>query len=129
MKIKIQTYIIDDEQDAVSFIESIIKEYCPPLEVIGKAHNVREGISLIHEKQPDWVVWDVEMPMCLYTKEIIQVEANRNYLRPHNSHLINLEHVKKYIRAAGGAIEMADGSQVPISRTRKDLFLTHMGRL
>jgi two-component system LytT family response regulator len=62
-------------------------------------------------------------------KEYQDLLNDRNFFRSHNSHLINLEHVKKYIRADGGAIEMIDGSQVPISRTRRDLFLTHMSRL
>lgn len=62
-------------------------------------------------------------------KEYQDLLNDRNFFRSHNSHLVNLEHVKKYIRADGGAIEMVDGSQVPISRTRRDLFLTHMNRL
>jgi len=94
----------------------------------------------------------------LNTKEIIRIEADRSYswfhltgkrkilvsknlkeyqdllndrsfFRSHNSHLINLEHVRKYIRSDGGGIEMDDGALIPISRTKRDLFLTHMGRL
>ena len=55
--------------------------------------------------------------------------SDRHFFRPHNSHLINLDHVKKYIRHEGGIIEMDDGSQVPISRTRRDLFLAQMSKL
>jgi two-component system, LytTR family, response regulator len=251
MKTKLRTIIIDDEPDAVNFIHSIIREYCPALTVIGQANNAQDGITVIRENHPDLVLLDVEMPHgsgfdllsqfpektfdvifitafnhyaikaikfsavdyilkpininefivaiekvaekrttpsmlnrnfdtllenlnssapaklaiptsdgmeYLTTREIIRIEADRsyswfyltgkrkilvsknlkeyqdllndrNFFRSHNSHLINLEHVKKYIRSDGGAIEMIDGSQVPISRTRKDLFLTHMGRL
>jgi two-component system, LytTR family, response regulator len=53
---------------------------------------------------------------------------SRNFFRPHNSHLINLDFVKKYIRIDGGYIEMTDGAQIPVSRNRKDLFLAHMSR-
>ncbi len=35
----IRVIIIDDEQDAVDFIESIINEYCEDIEVVGKANN------------------------------------------------------------------------------------------
>jgi two-component system LytT family response regulator len=94
----------------------------------------------------------------LNTKEIIRIEADRsycwfymldhakhlvsrnlkeyqdlltecNFFRPHNSHLINLDFVKKYVRQEGGYIEMADGSQIPISRIKRDLFLQQMNRL
>lgn len=250
MKKRLKTVIIDDEPDAVNFIHSIINEYCPALEVIGKAYDAVEGTVVIREKLPDLVLLDVEMPHgsgfdllagfpdktfdvifitafnhyaikaikfsavdyilkpinineflvaiekvaekraysavpnrnfetllenlnsaspiklaiptsdgmeYLNTKEIIRIEADRsyswfhltgkrkilvsrnlkeyqdllndrNFFRSHNSHLVNLEHVKKYIRTDGGSIEMADGSLVPISRTRRELFLTHMGR-
>ncbi len=251
MKRKLITGIIDDEPDAVDFITSIISEYCPDLEVCGKANNVKEGTVLINEIKPELIFLDVEMPNgtgfdllshfpqkdfdvifitafnhyaikaikfsaidyilkpinisefieavnrvvlkrsanpvsfnenfevllenlrtthptrlviptsdgreYLNPKDIIRIEADRSYswfflndkrkilvskhlkefqellndrdfFRPHNSHLINLDFVKKFIRHDGGYIEMTDGSQVPISRNRKDLFLAHMAR-
>jgi two-component system LytT family response regulator len=63
-----------------------------------------------------------------HLKEFQDLLNDRNFFRPHNSHLINLDYVRKFIRHDGGYIEMLDGSQVPISRNRKDLFLAHMGR-
>lgn len=251
MKRKLVTVIIDDEPDAVDFIASISEEYCPDLEICGKAHNVKDGISLINEVKPELVFLDVEMPNgsgfdllanfpqknfdvvfvtafnhyaiqaikysavdyilkpininefiesvkrvvskrisnkgnghenyevllenlrttlptrlviptsdgreYLNPKDIIRIEADRsyswfyisgrhkilvskhlkefqellndrNFFRPHNSHLINLDYVKKFIRHDGGYIEMTDGSQIPVSRTRKDLFLAYMSR-
>jgi two-component system LytT family response regulator len=247
MNHKLITIIIDDEPDAVDFISSIIGEYCPGLEVVGKAHNVKDGVQLIKEIKPELIFLDVEMPNgtgfdllthfpdkdfdvvfitafnhyaikaikfsavdyilkpinisefieavnrvvhnsfignenfeallenirtanptrlviptsdgreYLNPKDIIRIEADRsyswffindkrkilvskhlkefqdllndrNFFRPHNSHLINLDFVKKYVRQDGGYIEMTDGSQVPVSRNRKDLFLAHMSR-
>ena len=62
-------------------------------------------------------------------KEYQDLLTDRNFFRPHNSHLINLEFVKKYIRQEGGYIEMTDGSQIPISRIKRDLFLQKMGKM
>jgi len=248
---KLKTIIVDDEPDAVDFISSIIGEYCPGLEVAGKAYDVKDGVQRIKELKPDLVFLDVEMPHgtgfdllenfpdkdfdvvfitafnhyaikaikfsavdyilkpininefieavnkvlqkrtsnlyrgnenikillenlrtglpsrlaiptsdgmeYLNPKDIIRIEADRSYswfyitgnrkmlvsknlkefqdllndryfFRPHNSHLINLKFVKKYIRREGGYIEMLDGSEVPVSRNRKELFLVHMSR-
>jgi two-component system LytT family response regulator len=248
---KLKTIIIDDEVNAVDFINTIIGEYCPELEVVGKAHNVTEGVSKIMESKPDLVFLDVEMPNgtgfdllahfpekefdvvfitafnhyaikaikfsavdyilkpininefieavsrvlqkrsstsvrgndnfkilmenlktstpsrlaiptadgmeYLNPKEILRIEADRSYswffltgnrkilvsknlkefqdllgdryfFRSHNSHLINLKYVRRFIRREGGYIEMQDGAHIPISRNRKDLFLTHMAR-
>jgi two-component system LytT family response regulator len=62
-------------------------------------------------------------------KEYQELLTDRNFFRTHNSHLINLEHVKKFIRHEGGAVELDDGSQVPISRGKRDLFLMQMARM
>ncbi|MFZ0280587.1 MAG: LytTR family DNA-binding domain-containing protein [Bacteroidales bacterium] len=251
MSKKLRTIIIDDEQDAVEFINSIIGEYCTSLEVVGRAYNVTDGTSIIKEKNPDLVFLDVEMPNgtgfdlltqfpvkefdvvfitafnhyaikaikfsavdyilkpininefieavtrvirkrsdksftgsenlkillenlrsplpsrlaiptsdgmeYLIPKEIVRIEADRSYswfflngnrkilvskhlkefqellgdrsfFRSHNSHLVNLKFVKKFIRRDGGYIEMLDGSVVPISRNKKEIFLQHMAK-
>jgi two-component system LytT family response regulator len=251
MNKKIRAVIIDDEKDAVGFINSIIGEYCPGLEVAGMAYDTIDGIKIINDIKPDLVFLDVEMPHgsgfdllthfpdknfdvvfitafnhyaikaikfsavdyilkpininefieavnkviqkrsdnlsrgnenikallenlksglpsrlaiptsdgmeYLNPKEIIRIEADRSYswffitgnrkilvskhlkefqdllsdryfFRPHNSHLINLKYVRKYVRKEGGFIEMHDGSQIPVSRNRRELFLIHMAR-
>jgi two-component system LytT family response regulator len=248
---KVKTIVVDDEADAVDFISSIINEYCPSLEIVGKAHNVIQGIKVINEKKPDLVFLDVEMPNgsgfdlleqfpektfdvifitafnhyaikaikfsavdyilkpininefidsvskvikkriekpnqgnenfkvllenlrsstpsrlviptsdgmeYLNPRDIIRIEADRSYswfyltgdrkilvskhlkefqellgdryfFRSHNSHLINMKYVRKFIRREGGYIEMSDGSMVPVSRNKKDIFLDHMAR-
>ncbi|GAB4248138.1 MAG: LytTR family DNA-binding domain-containing protein [Saprospiraceae bacterium] len=42
------------------------------------------------------------------------------FFRPHQSHIINLEHVKKILREDGGYLVMQDEEKIPISRSRKD---------
>ncbi|MCK5838953.1 MAG: response regulator transcription factor [Bacteroidales bacterium] len=246
----LKAVIIDDEHDAVNFISSLIKEYCPEIEVAGTGHSAIEGIKIIRDTNPDILFLDVEMPHgsgfdllenfpkktfdvifitafnhyainaikfsaidyilkpininefleavkkvetsrsekmnkeinfealfeniraalpsklgiptsngmeYLNTKDIVRIEADRsysrfflidgkqylvsrnlkeyqellsgrNFFRSHNSHLINLDYVKKYYRHDGGYIEMIDGSTIGISRNKKDLFLTQMAR-
>ena len=46
-----------------------------------------------------------------------------SFFRVHNSHLVNLYHVKKYNRGEGGAVVMSDGSEVPVSRRKRKEFL------
>jgi two-component system LytT family response regulator len=49
-------------------------------------------------------------------------------VRIHQSHLINLNFVERYIKGDGGSVIMSDGSEVEVSRRRKDLFLEKMAR-
>ena len=61
---------------------------------------------------------------CLY--EYQNMLDNLTFFRIHNSHLINLNHVVMYYRTDGGYVEMSDGAQIPISRSKKDIFINAM---
>jgi len=45
------------------------------------------------------------------------------FLRVHKSFLINLSHVKEYIRGEGGTIVMTNGMEIEVSRRKKEQFL------
>ena len=49
------------------------------------------------------------------------------FFRIHNSHLINLNYIKKYNRGRGGFIELDDGSIIEVASRRKDEFLKRFG--
>lgn len=59
-------------------------------------------------------------------KEFEQMLEGGNFFRAHNSHLINLQYVVRYIRSNGGQVVMADGKTVDISRRRRDEFLEQL---
>lgn len=61
--------------------------------------------------------------------EYEQMFADDNFFRVHRSHLINLEHVKKYIKGEGGYVIMSDNSQVEVSRRNKNDFLEKLSNL
>ncbi len=61
--------------------------------------------------------------------EYEQMFADDNFFRIHRSHLINLEHVKKYIKGEGGYVVMTDNSQVEVSRRNKTDFLERLSLL
>jgi two-component system LytT family response regulator len=62
-------------------------------------------------------------------KEIEQMLVGYHFFRTHNSHLINMECIKEYIKGEGGAVRMTDGSVIEVSRRRKDEFLLQLHRL
>lgn len=51
---------------------------------------------------------------------------SKTFFRIHNSHLINLNHVVMYVRNDGGYVEMTDSAKIPISRSKKELFVNVM---
>lgn len=56
-------------------------------------------------------------------KDFENLLSGSGFCRVHNSHLINLSHVKKYIKGDGGYVILTDDHHVDISRRRKDVFL------
>lgn len=61
--------------------------------------------------------------------EYEQMFSDDNFFRVHRSHLINLEHVKKYIKGEGGYVVLSDNSQVEVSRRNKNDFLEKLSHL
>jgi two-component system LytT family response regulator len=50
------------------------------------------------------------------------------FYRVHNQHIVNINHIKKYIKNNGGFLVMDDNSgvMIPVARARKDDFLNHL---
>jgi len=61
-------------------------------------------------------------------KDFEEILPTDTFFRPHNSHIINLHFIKRYIRGDGGQVEMKNGNYVLVSRRKKDEFLKLIGR-
>ena len=59
-------------------------------------------------------------------KDYDECLSGLDFVRVHQSHLVNIKFVDRYIKGDGGTIVMVDGSQVDVSRRRKDEFLNKM---
>lgn len=53
-------------------------------------------------------------------KEYNELLADYNFFRVHQSHLINMQHVKRYEKQNGGMLIMNDNSSVPVAFRKKD---------
>jgi two-component system, LytTR family, response regulator len=54
--------IIDDESKARILLESVIKNYCPELELVALCEDLPSGIKAIKKYKPSLVFLDIEMP-------------------------------------------------------------------
>src|SRR6187402_393375 len=59
---KIKSVIVEDELAAREVLKNYLSKYCPQVEVIGEAQNIKEAVPLLHELKPQLVFLDVEMP-------------------------------------------------------------------
>jgi two-component system, LytTR family, response regulator len=62
-------------------------------------------------------------------KEYEELLNDYDFIRVHNSHLINLHHIKNYVRGEGGIVTMTDGTSVDVSRRKKEEFLKRLAEL
>jgi len=243
---RLTAVIVEDEEASRETLASYLEKYCPDVQLLGMAVDVKSGIAAIHEHRPDIVFLDVEMPYgnafdlleqvgnvefetvfvsafsnyamqalnmsaayyilkpisideliaavdrikaqadkdrgALHTrvlinnihnvhkqhhkvvlplidgfevvevKDVIRCQANDNFtdfhlvdgskkvicrtlkfyedilrdfdfLRVHKSHMVNLQHVRKYKKGKGGQLLMSNGSAVDVSPARKEALL------
>lgn len=60
-------------------------------------------------------------------KEYESLLLDDMFFRIHNSHIINLNHIKKYHRGRGGFVEMEDGTKLEVASRRKDELMARFG--
>ena len=55
-------------------------------------------------------------------KEYETLLSTHNFLRVQQSHLVNLDYVDRYDKGNGGSVVMKDGSEVPLSPAKREVF-------
>lgn len=68
-------------------------------------------------------------PMICTSKPMHEYEElleDAAFIRVHKSFLVNLLHVKEYIRGEGGSVILSNNKEIEVSRRKKDVFLAKM---
>lgn len=244
----LKAILIDDEEASRITLRNFLQKYCPQVDLVGEASNIKEGYALINNQNPDLVFLDVEMPYgnafdllekfetpefetifvtafsnyaiqalnlsasryllkpvnidhlieavetvakqakdkhslqrsaillenlsienkqlkkivlptldgfeVITLKDVLHCKANDNltdfhlengmkktvcrtlkfyeelladydFFRVHKSHIINIHHVKQYKKGKGGEVYLIDGTNIPVSSSRKNDFLKY----
>ncbi len=64
--------------------------------------------------------------ICRTLKEVSQALETNGFVRVHHSHTINPAFLRKIVRQEGGYLLMADGTQVPVTKQKRDWLLTQL---
>ncbi|MBT1698084.1 LytTR family DNA-binding domain-containing protein [Fulvivirgaceae bacterium PWU4] len=65
--------------------------------------------------------------VCRQLKEYDDLLFEHDFFRIHHSYLINLNHVKNYVKGDGGYVVMTDDATIDVSRRKKESFLDRIG--
>lgn len=55
--------------------------------------------------------------------QLEEILHGQGFYRVHNSHLVNMNHIRQFVRTDGGYVVMVDGATVSVARNRKEEFL------
>ena len=53
-------------------------------------------------------------------KEVEEMLEEHSFMRVHRSYLVNINEIEKYVKGEGGYLVMSDGSNIDVSRSKKD---------
>lgn len=62
-------------------------------------------------------------------REIQELLEERDFLRVHRQYLINLNHIKKFVKGEGSYVVMSNQQSIPVSRAQKDRLMERFGWL
>lgn len=71
--------LVDDERLARENLELLLEEFCPEVQVVGKAGGVEEGLTVIGETTPDVLFLDIRMPSGAEGFDLLAQLPNRNF--------------------------------------------------
>jgi two-component system LytT family response regulator len=61
--------------------------------------------------------------------DIQEVLEERNFLRVHRQFLVNLDHIKKYVRGEGNYLILSNDINIPVARNKKEKLVERFGWL
>jgi two-component system LytT family response regulator len=62
-------------------------------------------------------------------KEYEEMLSNHNFLRIHNSYLVNVNEIRKYFKGDGGYVLMSNDDKLDVSKRKKEYFLKKMSNV
>lgn len=121
-------------------IEQLLKSIQPTPDKKRFAVPTMEGLTLINPDEILYVQSDGPYSHFYFTdgrhllisktlKEAEETLPSDLFFRIHNSYLVNMQCIQKYLRGEGGEIVLRNGTQLPVSRNRKQEFLSLLERI
>lgn len=110
--------LIENIQTANKQLQKIVLPLMDGFEVI----QVKDVIRCeANDNFTDFILCDKpRLLICRTLKFYEGILTEFGFVRVHKSHLVNIEHVKKYLKGKGGQLVMSDNSIVDVSPNKKD---------
>lgn len=133
-KVQDRKNIISPEQNLQSLLENIKKsdeQYSKITLPAGNAYEVVLVKDIIRCEANDnytnvYLAGGKKFLVSGTLKHYEELLPEKDFVRAHHSHLINMNHMTRFLKEDGGYAMMSDGSKVEVSRRKKEEFLKRM---
>lgn len=128
VRVKIQK---NEEYDKIDLLlKSVnspgIKKEKIALPVDGKIQMIPFASIIYCESESNYTFVHLKDKKLLLSKTLKEIERlidHPDFFRVQNSFLVNLNHIKEYVRGEGGELVMSNGDEVRVSRNKKEQLL------
>jgi len=130
-KVKSKSFKDEDYNKLDIFLESLgqpsFKKEKVAIPVDGKIQMIPFSSIIYCESESNYTFIYVEdnrkLLLSKTLKEVEKLITHPDFFRVQNSYLVNLNHIKEYIRGEGGELIMSNGDEVRVSRNKKTALL------
>jgi two-component system LytT family response regulator len=130
----VQKLIVEKKEDLGDHLASLMKYLSDKEKVKKVALPVMEGFQFVRiddivraEASGNYSTVYLSDGSSLFIsktlKFILEAINSSKFVRVHQSHIINMDFINKYIRGKNGQIVLDDQTTIPVSRSKKDDFL------
>lgn len=60
-KVKLRAVLVDDNENALSSLEMMVRKYCPQVTIVGTSQEVNQAVALIEDTKPNILFLDIEL--------------------------------------------------------------------
>ncbi|MEL6697065.1 MAG: LytTR family DNA-binding domain-containing protein [Bacteroidota bacterium] len=103
------------------------------LHTMEKIHVVNVSDILRCESSTNYTIfYFVEGKQLLVTKTLKEFDnllSEQGFLRVHQSHLVNTQYIKEFVKIDGGYLVMKDGTEVPVSSRKRSKVMQMLSEL
>ncbi len=102
------------------------------LPVEGKIAMLEYGSILYCESDGNYTrIYFSDQKTIMISKTLKDIESmlpHPNFLRIHNSFVVNIDHIKEYIRGEGGEVILTNGESLRVSRNKKEELIAALNQ-
>lgn len=128
--------------DQLALFQEAIKHFQQPQHKAPQklAISTNEGILFVELKDIIWIesltgyckFYIQQQKPVIVSKNLKEYEdllSDHQFFRAHQGSVVNLTHIKKYVRGEGGQVWMSDGTEIEVARRRKEELLRKLAEL